>query len=691
MTASTDELSQLLDRARAWRDADPDAHHRADLDARIQRAERVMTGVEERPSGSNASATQGTASATGTTVSADSTGPHSGAIADLRACFDPPLGFGTAGLRGLNGPGPAHMNTLLIQRVTAVMADVLRAEVPNAGDRGVVIGYDARHGSKALAEAAARTLAGAEFGVHVFDDTTPTPLVAFATLELGAAAGIVLTASHNPPEYLGYKVYWSNGAPLVSPLDQRIGQALTALPVSVRVPQGDKDSAPFWTVHGDALRITYYAALKRPRGDRLATGNGTSPTRLRIAYSALHGVAADGVSRVLAAQGGVDLHTVDSQIAPDGDFPTIRFPNPEEDGVLDQVTALAEQVDADLALATDPDGDRLAVAMPDDQGRWQVLMGDQTGALLADYLLSEIYAGRRTEYASSDPASLDPASSEPAAADPTRGRDATPVPPDRHVVINTVVSSRLLGRIARAHGVDFEQTLTGFKWIWHRALQREAMGDRFVFGYEDAIGFSTTRRVRDKDGIAAAVAVVEMARATATEGRTLYQRLQGLYARHGLSVNRQINIKLDGPAAGQAAAQRLAALRSDPPRQLAGLTLLRLHDYQAAESRDPEGGDVEPIGLPATDMVQLDWRLDGAGSAGHRQGRDSAGNDTAPGPGPTTGTFHANIRPSGTEPKVKIYLEYLGEPGSPDLAAESTAAEPRLMALGEALAEWLKG
>jgi len=456
MTESTDELSRLLDRARAWRDADPDAHHRADLDARIQRAERVMTGAEERPSGSNASASQqGAASATGTTVSADSpatgttvsadsSGPHSGAIADLRACFDPPLGFGTAGLRGLNGPGPAHMNTLLIQRVTAVMADVLRAEVPNAGDRGVVIGYDARHGSKALAEAAARTLAGAEFGVHVFDDTTPTPLVAFATLELGAAAGIVLTASHNPPEYLGYKVYWSNGAPLVSPLDQRIGQALTALPVSVRIPQGDEDSAPFWTVHGDALRSTYYAALKRPRGDRLATGDrhatgdGTSPTRLRIAYSALHGVAADGVSRVLAAQGDIDLHTVDSQIAPDGDFPTIRFPNPEEDGALDQVTALAEQVDADLALATDPDGDRLAVAMPDDQGRWQVLMGDQTGALLADYLLSEIYAGRRTEYASFRPRQFRPRQFRPGQfgagrrrPDPRTGRHPGPTRPPR--------------------------------------------------------------------------------------------------------------------------------------------------------------------------------------------------------------------------------------------------------------------
>ena len=255
MGEGTDGIARLLQRARAWRDADADPTTRAQLDERIRRVE----------SGSGAEAE-----------------------AALRSCFDPPLSFGTAGLRGLAGPGPAHMNALLIQRVTAVIADVLIAEVPDAVRRGVVIGYDARHGSQALAEAAARTVAGAGIGVHTFDGYSPTPLAAFATLELEAAAGLVLTASHNPPEYLGYKVYWSNAAQLVSPLDERIARALAALPLDARLPAATPEQpgdAPYWQVHGDALRRRYLKAIARPR--RASAG----PARLRIAYSAMHGVA----------------------------------------------------------------------------------------------------------------------------------------------------------------------------------------------------------------------------------------------------------------------------------------------------------------------------------------------------------------------------------------------------------------
>ncbi|MDR9455387.1 MAG: phospho-sugar mutase [Spiribacter sp.] len=594
------ETSENLTRAKAWRDADPDPETRAELDARIQRVE----GAQAR----------------GEAIELEA----------LRACFEPPLSFGTAGLRGLKGPGPAHMNHRLIQRVTAVIADVLRAEVPDAAERGVVIGYDARHGSQALAETAAQTVAGAELGVHVFDDFAATPLVAFATRELGAAAGIVLTASHNPPEYLGYKVYWSHGAQIVPPIDERIAQALGALPTAVVIPQARPDDA--WHVHGEALRQRYLQAIARPPASEGA--------HLRVAYSAMHGVAGGLVKAALAAQDNVELHEVGAQALPDGDFPTVNFPNPEEPGALDHLTALAAEVHADIALATDPDGDRLAVAVPDQTGDWHVLMGDQTGVLLADFLLRETFS-----------------------ADSPAGAAA---PSARAFVMNTVVSSRLLGRVAEAHGVDWEQTLTGFKWLWHRALQREAAGDRFIFAYEDAIGFCPTPRVRDKDGVAAAVAVTEMAKAAKAAGTTLHETLMALYARHGLSINRQISVQLEGEGAHERMNARLQALRDDPPTTLAGLSVTRIHDYAAAERSRPDGSDVEPIPLPATNLIQLDL----AASAGTSS--------------PANGTYHVSIRPSGTEPKLKIYLEYLGRAGSHDLDSERAAADRVLEALGNA-------
>ena len=587
MTTDGDNTPSLLDRARAWRDADPDPQTRAELDARIQRG-------------------------------------------DVRDCFEPPLGFGTAGLRGLAGPGPAHMNHRLIQRVTAVLADLLRAEVPDAAERGVVIGYDARHGSAALAETAARTIAGAGLGVHVFDTYAPTPLVAFAALELNTAAALVLTASHNPPEYLGYKVYGARAVQIVPPTDERIAQALGALPPGVEIPQvtadevaaggeaADAPVCPYWRVHGEPLRAAYRAAIARP-----ASAAGAE-TPLRVAYSAMHGVAGELVREVLADQGGIELCEVAEQAEPDGDFPTVRFPNPEEPGALDRLTARAAAVEADVALATDPDGDRLAVALADEHGDWQVLMGDQIGALVGDYLMGQ--------------------------AETSHG-----------FVMNTVVSSRLLGRLAAYHGVGYEQTLTGFKWLWKRALEREQDGDELVFAYEDAIGFCPTRRVRDKDGIATAAVVTEMARAARAAGTTLHDQLQALYRRHGLSVNRQVSLKLSGDDARERMNERLQALRREPPAAVAGLAVERVHDYWAAQSHAPDGSDAEPIPLPATDLIQLDL----------------------------AGGCHVSIRPSGTEPKLKIYLEYLGQPGSEDLAAETRQADEWLEGIGKALAERL--
>jgi phosphomannomutase len=323
---------------------------------------------------------------------------------------------------------------------------------------------------------------------------------------------------------------------------------------------------------------------------------------------------------------------VSSQAAPNGDFPTVNFPNPEEPGALNHLLELAQRVEADIAIATDPDGDRLALALPDPQGQWQVLMGDQIGLLLTDYRLQQ---SQHTDESGG-----------------------------RAFVLNTVVSSRLPARVAAAYGADFEQTLTGFKWLWHRALQRQAAGDRFVFAYEDAIGFSPTPRVHDKDGIATAVEVLRLAQTTQASGQTLYDRLNGLYQRYGLSITRQVSLQLDGADATERMHRQLQTLRQSPPARLAGLPVIRVHDYVAAQSRDRDSGRIEPIALPTTNLVQLDL--------------------TGP-----DGDYYISVRPSGTEPKLKIYLEYLGAPGAggADPFAESAVQSAQLEALAEALNE----
>ena len=577
----------LLDQGRAWHSADPDPVTRDALGAILDGAILDTHTLDQ-----------------------------------LRACFEAPLEFGTAGLRGLAGPGPAHMNALLVQRVTAVMVDVLRAEVPDAGQRGVVIGYDARHGSKALADAAAAVIRAAGVTVHVFDDYAPTPLVAFAALDLDAAAAIVLTASHNPPEYLGYKLYWSDGVQIVPPIDHRIAEALKALPLSTQIPAEEiPDTHTSDThIHGEALKARYLEAILGPAKSETPTAAPATAAPAKIVYTAMHGVAGELALRALKALNAdthsIEVHTIEAQAQPDGNFPTVRFPNPEEPGAIDLALEKAKAIGADLVLANDPDGDRVAVAIPQPNGEWLTLMGDQTGLLLADFLLAE-------------------ATSET----PTTS-------PDRLFVLNTVVSSRLLARIAEAYGVGHEQTLTGFKWLWHRALQREARGERFVFAYEDAIGFCPLRAVHDKDGIATIVALVRLIRDTHSKGDTLYDRLQALYLRYGLSITQQVSVSLSGAGATERMQTQLDDLRSNPPSAVAGLTLNALHDYAAAERRRPDGQVIEPIPLPTTNLIQLDL----------------ADPDTS-------ATYHVSVRPSGTEPKLKLYLEYLGPSGTQDAGA----------------------
>jgi phosphomannomutase len=399
---------------------------------------------------------------------------------DLTERFTGALEFGTAGLRGLLGAGPQRMNRMLIRKVSAGLAAYLLATVPDARRRGVVIGHDARHLSRELSEDTARVLGGAGIPSYLAHRPWPTPMTAWAVTARQACAGVMVTASHNPPAYNGYKVYWGNGAQIIPPHDTAIAAEIARIGSisGIAMPPLDELRAAGTVVDlTEALHDDYLAQVVA-----LRASPGLDGRDLVIAYTPLHGVGARSVEPALQRAGFPNLHTEPSQREPDPDFPTVAFPNPEEKGAMDRVLALAARVSADLVIANDPDADRLCVAVPDGTG-YRVLSGDQTGAVLADYLLQ---VGPR----------------------------------DRRMVATTIVSSQLLGFLAGQAGADYRETLTGFKWIGNAAIDYErAHGGRFVMGYEEAIGFSVGPLVRDKDGVSAAVLFAELAAWNRPRGR----------------------------------------------------------------------------------------------------------------------------------------------------------------------------
>ncbi|HEY2441642.1 MAG TPA: phospho-sugar mutase [Streptosporangiaceae bacterium] len=516
------------------------------------------------------------------------------AAAELADRFGGRLEFGTAGLRGAVAAGPNRMNRAVVRAATAALAGWLRDRGPVAA--GVVVGCDARHGSAAFADEAARVLAGADIPVYLLPRPCPTPLLAFSVLRLSAAAGVMITASHNPAADNGYKLYLGDGAQIVPPADAEIEAAIGALGPLAGIPLGPL-AGPLVRRPGDELAEAYLAAI--------TAGAGTAGTAapLRIVYTPMHGVAGPLMLRAIAAAGFAAPHVVAAQADPDPDFPTVAFPNPEEPGALDLALAEARRTGADLVLASDPDGDRLAVAVPGPGGDWRRLTGDQLGALIGSYLLDQTAA--------------------------------EPDPADR-LVVTTIVSSTLLSSIAAAAGTRYAETLTGFKWI-----VRAGPG-RFVFGYEEALGYAAGRAVRDKDGMGAAVAVLGLAARARREGRSLLDVYDDLEAAHGVHLTAQLTLRTTVPG------QVMAALRTAHPAALGGLPVLSITDLAA-------GGQ----GLPPSDVII--YRLAGA---------------------------RVVIRPSGTEPKLKVYFEVVRPPGG-DLAGARQAAADRLGVLRAAAGKLL--
>jgi phosphomannomutase len=480
--------------------------------------------------------------------------------------------------------------------------------------RLVVIGRDARPSSESFQNDAIGVLTAAGFAVRYFEQPTPTPLVAYAGLSMAACASIVVTASHNPPADNGYKVYAANGAQIIPPTDGLIAEQITMVGPANEVPRAaDPYSGPDVEVIGPDLFDEYLrdvaASLPPVTGDR----------GISIVYTAMHGVGGKSVTEALRRFGFKRVHPVARQYAPDGTFPTVSFPNPEEPGALDLSHELAEALDADLVLANDPDTDRLAVSVPAPGGVWSPLTGNQIGCLLAEFLLNK----RET---------------------------------DEGIVINSIVSTPMLGRIADAHGVMWRQTLTGFKWIWNAALELERSGDgNLVLGFEEALGYSVGTTVRDKDGISAAVAFAVLAAEAAADHKSVLDRVGEMYEKYGIWVSTQVSIRRDTTSGAEEIAAAMASLRNQSPSSVGGVDVEGAVDFAV-------GADTRPSYLGATNLIELNL---GA------MGRVLA-------------------RPSGTEPKLKIYVD-LTTPFPADGAwqkAEGTL-KTQANAVGEDLATWL--
>ncbi|WP_350003762.1 phospho-sugar mutase [Pseudarthrobacter sp. WHRI 8279] len=565
MTSSDAEI-RLLDDARAWAAQDPDPVTSASLLELIGQVENGVPAARQ----------------------------------ELEDSFRGTLQFGTAGLRAALGPGPNRMNRIVVRRAAAGLADFLLSAVgetsPGTRPRAVV-GYDARHNSDIFAEETAAIFTAAGIETFLMPAALPTPLLAFAVRALECDGGVMVTASHNPPQDNGYKVYLGrhavpengNGAQIVTPYDAAIAARINAvgpLESVTLAPSG-------WTVLDASIATDYERATAA-----LAMPGGFPARDLSIVLTPLHGVGGGTALAVLNAAGFKDITLVAEQAEPDPDFPTVSFPNPEEPGALDLALESAERRGADIVIANDPDADRAAVAAKDpDTGAWRMLRGDEVGALLGAHIAARIAAGK----------AKDDGGTEEGA---------------HGVFANSIVSSRLLARIATAAGYAHQETLTGFKWI--------SRVPGLVYGYEEALGYCVAPDlVRDKDGISAALLIAELAAAAKADGKTVFDTLDELYLQHGLHASDQLSIRVADLGLLDAMMNRL---RVSPPETF-GSSAVEVYTDLA------EGTDQ----LPPTDGLLY----------------------------VTRDLTRVIIRPSGTEPKLKCYLEVIQHVGS---AAELPAA-----------------
>ncbi len=521
---------------------------------------------------------------------------------EIRERFYTELEFGTAGLRGIIGAGTNRMNRYVVQKATQGLANyILKA---GGQKKGVVIAYDSRRMSPEFADFAALTLAANGIKAYVFESLRPTPELSFAVRFLGCIAGINITASHNPAEYNGYKVYWEDGAQITPPHDSGIMNEVKAIDdytSAKTMPREDAVAAGLYETVGAKIDDAFIAALKKlvihPEAIK------EQADQIRIVYTPLHGTGNIPARRVLSELGFTQVHVVPEQEKPDGEFPTVSYPNPEADEAFTLGLKLAKEIDADLVLATDPDADRLGVRVKDAKtGEYHTLTGNMSGCLLADYEIGQMKAVKGL--------------------------------PKDGALIKTIVTTNMADAIADYYGVKLIEVLTGFKYIGQKILEFEQSGKgSYLFGFEESYGCLIGTHARDKDAIVAVMALAEAAAYYKTKGMTLWDAMISLYERYGYYKDDIQSVTLKGMEGLKKIQEIMETLRKNPPSEIGGYKVLAVRDYRADTIVDTATGAIRPTGLPNSNVLYYDL----------------------------TDDAWVCVRPSGTEPKVKFYYGIKGD------------------------------
>lgn len=520
---------------------------------------------------------------------------------EIRERFYNDLQFGTAGLRGIIGAGTNRMNIYVVRKTTQGLANYILSQ--NGQDKGVAIAYDSRHMSPEFAREAALTLAANGIRAYYFETLRPTPELSFAVRYLGCIAGINITASHNPPEYNGYKVYWEDGAQITPPHDNGITLAVRAVTDWADVKTMDEKEAleaGLLKIIGAEVDDPYIAELKKNvlHPEAIAAEGGN----LKIVYTPLHGTGNIPARRVLSELGFKNVFVVPEQAEPDGDFPTVSYPNPESEEAFELGLKYAREQDADLVLATDPDADRLGVRVKDSEGVYHTLTGNMSGTLIGDYEISQRIAVNGSI-------------------------------PEDSVIVKTIVTTNLADAMAEHYNLKLIECLTGFKYIGQQILNMEKTGvGHYQFGFEESYGCLPATYARDKDAIIAVMVLCEAAAYYKTQGKNLWDVMLDIYERYGYYKDAVKSIEMKGIEGLAMIGKLMDSFRANAPAEVAGLKVLKTRDYDADEIVDLATGTKSPTGLPKSNVLYYELE-DGAWIC---------------------------IRPSGTEPKIKFYYGIKG-------------------------------
>lgn len=539
---------------------------------------------------------------------------------DLVESFYQNLEFGTGGLRGIMGVGTNRMNIYTVGAATQGLSNYLNKNFKDLKQIAVVVGHDCRNNSRLFAEVSANIFAANGIKVYLFDDMRPTPEMSFAIRQLGCQSGIILTASHNPKEYNGYKAYWDDGAQVLAPHDKGIIDEVNKVGAEdIKGLHTVLDTAnPLIEIIGEEIDKLYLDKIKTISIDPEAIRRQKD---MKIVYTPIHGTGMMLIPRSLQLWGFENVNTVPEQMVKDGNFPTVVSPNPENAEALSMAIALAKKIDADIVMASDPDADRVGMACKDSNGEWVLVNGNQTCMIFLYYIIKNRIAMGKMK--------------------------------GNEFVVKTIVTTELIKAIADKNNVEMYDCYTGFKWI--ASVIRENEGKKqYIGGGEESYGFLAEDFVRDKDAVSACSLLAEICAWAKDQGKTLFDVLMDIYVEYGFSLNHTINVVKPGKTGADEIKQMMVNFRTNPPKELAGSKVVLTKDYQSLKATDNKG-NVTDIAQPATSNVLQWYTADGT---------------------------KVSVRPSGTEPKIKFYIEVTGEMKCPKCYAE---AEKKAMQTVEAV------